>query len=254
MKQMQLARGKDVTFQFENGLAQTEILAGCSEDFRIFRCVLIKGDVWKTELFSITDKIQFFAFISASGYVLTTDRSYNIDDRAVFCPDFDKDPGIEIHAGAEDLEFYRYIGVMNDWDIRRFKLQHIVLPRFRLFKDGVRYTEGFTGDAGSNLRSHLLLEGRQLGRYSMGYNVGEGPSFVGTHTHDVVEQWYFVLQDSSFTYTADQGDVEMEAYDVSYTDRGVPHGSKARADQKINYFWVELATEGYPEVAIAPEE
>ena len=122
------------------------------------------------------------------------------------------------------------------------------------FKDGVRYTEGFTGDAGSNLRSHLLLEGRQLGRYSMGYNVGEGPSFVGTHTHDVVEQWYFVLQDSSFTYTADQGDVEMEAYDVSYTDRGVPHGSKARADQKINYFWVELATEGYPEVAIAPEE
>lgn len=46
----------------------------------------------------------------------------------------------------------------------------------------------------------------------------------------------------------------MEAYDVSYTDRGVPHGSKARADQKINYFWVELATEGYPEVAIAPEE
>ena len=42
MKQMQLARGKDVTFQFENGLAQTEILAGCSEDLRIFRCVLKK--------------------------------------------------------------------------------------------------------------------------------------------------------------------------------------------------------------------
>ena len=65
MKQMQLARGKDVTFQFENGLAQTEILAGCSEDLRIFRCVLKKGHVWKPELFSITDKIQFFAFISS---------------------------------------------------------------------------------------------------------------------------------------------------------------------------------------------
>ena len=254
MKQMQLAKGKTVKFDFVDGLARTEILPGSSKDLRIFRGVLKKGHIWKPELFSVTDKIQFFAFISASGYVLTTDRAYNIDDRAVFCPDFDRDPNIEIHAGSEDLEFFHFIGVMDDWDIRRFKLQHIVLPRFRMFKDGVRYTEGFTGDAGSNLRSYLMLEGRQLGRYSMGYNVGEGPSFVGTHVHDVVEQRYFILQDSSFTYTADQGDVEMEPYDVSYTDRGVPHGSKARSDQKINYFWVELATDGYPEVAIAPEE
>ena len=67
MKQMQLARGKDVTFQFENGLAQTEILAGCSEDLRIFRCVLKKGHVWKPELFSITDKIQFLHLFQQAG-------------------------------------------------------------------------------------------------------------------------------------------------------------------------------------------
>ena len=53
MKQMQLAKGKDVTFQFENGLAQTEILAGCSEDLRIFRCVLKKGHHRQDSVFCV---------------------------------------------------------------------------------------------------------------------------------------------------------------------------------------------------------
>ena len=66
MKQMQLAKGKDVQFNFVDGLARTEILPGCSKDLRIFRGVLKKGCVWKPELYSITDKIQFFAFISVS--------------------------------------------------------------------------------------------------------------------------------------------------------------------------------------------
>ena len=78
------------------------------------------------------------------------------------------------------------------------------------------------------------------------------PSLFVQNVLAIVEQWYFILQDSSFTYTADKGPVAMEPYDITYTDRGVPHGSKAEADENINYFWVELATDGYPEVDVAP--
>ena len=253
MREMVILKGKDVKFEFgANGLARTKLDSVCSSDLTIYRCVLKAGCVYKPQLFSMYDSIQFFAFLNATGYVNTTNRAYNIDDRACFCPNFDRDPNIEIHAGKEDLEFYQYIGVMDEWDIGRFKLQHIVLPWFRLFRDGcIEYTEGFTGDAGSNLRSILQMPGRQVGRYSMGYNFGKGPTFVGTHTHDVVEQWYFILQDSSFTYTADKGPIAMEPYDITYTDRGVPHGSKADENENINYFWVELATDGYPEVAVS---
>jgi hypothetical protein len=252
MRKMVFLNGDSVEFQFnKNGLARTKLDSVCSKDIEIFRCVLKSGCIYKPELFNKYDRIQFFAFLNPTGYVLTTNRSYNIDDRAVFCPNFDFDPQIEIHSGKEDLEFYQFIGIMSEWDIGRFNWQHMVLPRFRLFREGMEYTEGFTGDAGSNLRSFSLLEGQKLGRYSMGYNYGKGPSFVGTHTHEVVEQWYFILQDSSFTYTADQGPVELNPYDITYTDRGVPHGSKATALQNINYFWVELATDGYPGVLTA---
>ena len=142
MREMVLLKGKDVKFEFDvNGLARTKLDTVCSSDLTIYRCILKAGCVYKPELFSMYDSIQFFAFLNPTGYVNTTNRAYNIDDRACFCPNFDKDPNIEIHAGEKDLEFYQYIGVMDEWDIGRFKLQHIVLPWFRLFRDGcIEYT------------------------------------------------------------------------------------------------------------------
>ncbi len=258
MREMMLSRGKDVQFTFDaNGFAATEILPGHSENLQIFRCVLKAGHTWYPELFSLEDKVQIFAFITPydglhyNGYFTTNEAAYNIEGYTTFIPEFDKDKNICIHAGVNDLQFYRFLGKFNEWDQARYKYQHYSLPNTRNFvKNGVQYTEEFTGMAGSNLRQYIQVEGKSLGRWSMGYNVGEGPTFIGTHTHSDVEQWYFILPGSSFTYTADKGDVELEEYDLTYTDMGVPHGSKARADQKIDYFWIELCTNGYEHTSI----
>ena len=34
---------------------------------------------------------------------------------------------------------------------------------------------------------------------------------------------------------------------LSYTEANTPHGSETPAGKKINYIWLELATNGYPE-------
>ena len=241
---MLVFRGDSIKKDFKDGLSRQEILAGTNPDLQIYRCTLKAGHDWKPEVYAFGDKTQFFMFMSASGYVAMQAEAFNITDYAAFVPDYSTER-FTIHAGKQDLEFWQYIGRMADYDLKRMNYIHIELPRFRLFKDAWRYTEGHTGGAGSSCKSHMVLEHRFLGRYSMGWNYGKGPSLIGTHEHPDLEQWYFMLPGNNMTYTAGDESVHVSEGDVTYTTMGTPHGSVINEDECINYFWVELATNGY---------
>ena len=188
---MLIARKAELVGEFDrDGLSRVEILPGACKEMKAFKCVLKAGSFWKPELYAYKDRTQFFAFVTATGFITTETCSYNITGPANFVPNYDAET-ITIHAGKQDLEFYQFIGLMNQYDIDRMDYIHIELPRFRLFKDAWRYTEGFTGGIGSTCISHMVMEHRYLGRYSMGWNIGAGPSVIGQHTHDDLEQWYF---------------------------------------------------------------
>ena len=60
-----------------------------------------------------------------------------------------------------------------------------------------------------------------------------------------MEQWYFVLEGSSFTYITKDGEFEVNEGDITHTAQGTPHGSKSGEGQNIDYIWIELATNGY---------
>ena len=60
MREMVILKGKDVKFEFDaNGLARTKLDSVCSSDLTIYRCVLKAGCVYKPQLFSMYDSIQF---------------------------------------------------------------------------------------------------------------------------------------------------------------------------------------------------
>ena len=223
--------------EFHEGLSRVEVLAGTNEDMKIYRCTLKAHCDWTPEVYAYGDTTQFFAFFTASGYVLTDETAYNITDYAAFVTNYDAEH-FTIHAGAQDLEFWHFVGRMNERDMKRMDYIHFELPRFRLFKDGWLYTEGFTGGIGSTCKSHHVLEHRFLGRYSMGWNIGDGPSVIGSHVHPDLEQWYFILPGGCMTYTAGDESVHVESDDVTYTTMGTDHGSSIAEGEKINYFWV----------------
>lgn len=242
---MLIARKQELIGEFdENGLSRVEILPGACKEMKAFKCVLKAGRSWKPELYAYKDKTQFFAFVTATGFVTTETCSYNITGPANFVPNYDAET-FTIYAGKQDLEFYHFIGLMNQYDIDRMDYIHIELPRFRLFKDAWHYTEGFTGGIGSTCVSHMVMEHRYLGRYSMGWNLGEGPSVIGQHTHDDLDQWYFILPGGVMTYSAEGESVHVSEGDVTYTKMGVPHGSSLEEHERFNYFWVEIAIDGY---------
>lgn len=242
---MRIARKSELTGAFdETGFFRIEILPGASTEISAFKCVLKAGCSWQPELYKYGDKTQFFAFVTPTGFVTTESTAYNITDYANFVPNYDEEK-ITIYAGAQDLEFYQFIGRMSQYDLDRMDYIHIELPRFRLFKDSWRYTEGFTGGIGSTCKSHMVMEHRYMGRFSMGWNYGEGPSVIGQHMHPDLDQWYFILPGGVMTYSAGDESVHVSDGDVTYTKLGTPHGSSLAAGECFNYFWVEIALDGY---------
>ena len=246
MSRIQILNGCDVAPVFnENGLSRQPLLPDADQEAKLYECVLKAGKVWEPELYAYGDHVQMFFFTNRTGFVTSETCSWNID-QGVFVPDYDSEK-ITIHAGAEDLHFLHITGKMNEYDIKTMNHFSIKLPRFRTFTDCVQYTEGFTGDAGSNVTSRLLIEGRMFGRWSMGWNEGDGPTFIGEHVHKHLLQWYYVLPDGFFTYVAGGTKTEMGPGSLSYTAKNTPHGSDTPAGKRINYIWLELAPDGYPE-------
>lgn len=80
----------------------------------------------------------------------------------------------------------------------------------------------------------------------MGWNEGMGPTFIGEHVHKHLVQWYYVLPDGSFTYIAGGDEQDLGPGSLSYTEANTPHGSRSAEGKRINYIWLELATNGYP--------
>lgn len=244
MGKVTLQRASDIKANFIDGLSRVEMAKGSAQEVQIFRCTLKAGEKWTPATYAYGEKVQWFFFLNASGYVATPQIAHNITDKAIYIPDFDRGE-FYIQAGDKDLEFLHVEGQMNKIDVAMMNDCHIVLPRFRLLKDSWRYTEGFTGDAGSNVKSHMVIEHEYFGRYSMGWNCGVGPTFIGEHVHNDLEQWYFALEGSKFTYIADNGEFEVCEGDITHTAQGTPHGSKSESGQNIDYIWIELATNGY---------
>jgi len=236
---LQIVKEEEIKQEFVNGLARQMILEGTCPGIEIHKCTLNAGQKWEPELYSFDKKMQIFFFIIPTGFVETTKEAFNLTDKAVFVPDFDRDK-VVIHAGERNLEFYHITGPMTEVDKRQMHKCHMILPRFRRLCDSWQYTERFTQESGSKVESHSVLEGRRLGRYTMGWNIGKGPTFIGEHTHPTLEQWYFMLDGSDFTYIAGGQDTHVKAGDVTYTPTGTPHGSKSTEDQFINYAWFEL--------------
>ena len=236
---IRIIKASEIGYAFTDGFAETEILKDTCPGIRICKCRLQAGRTLQVETYSEEEKMQLFFFTTPSGIVRSGSRFFPIDDQAVFVPDFDREE-VLITAGEEELAFIRITGPMIDVDHRQMANCQYVLPRFVRLRDSIEYTERFTQESGSKVVSHSIIAGRHLGRYTMGWNIGAGPDFIGQHTHPTLEQWYFMIDGSDFTYVAGGNRIPVQAGDVSFTPHGTSHGSECGEDGYINYVWFEL--------------
>ncbi len=239
MKQVSIFKKENLQRTFENGFSLERILVETCPDVSLNLCLLKAGASKEFDVYSRENKMQIFAFVAGNGMVQSGKSIFAIDEKSVFIPDFDKERVI-VTAGDQDLEFIHIVGPMNETDRRQMEHCQYVLPRFVKFSNVIQYTERFTQESGAKVKQHSVIAGRHLGRYTMGWVIGEGPDFVGQHTHPTLEQWYFMLDGADFTYNAGETSIDVTAGDVSFTPHGTSHGSTCCDDGFIHYIWFEL--------------
>ena len=224
----------DMNFQdMGNGLNRALMLPDAFEGVETYKCKLAAGCKAEPEIYN--DRIQIFFFTKGTGYIGTKNRAHNITEVAVFVPMQDTEEFF-IQAGT-DMEYLNLIVKMNDFDYEEFNKVRMVLPSFSLLSNCVQYYEGFKGPS---VKSYTIVEHDNLARISMGVVTGTGPEVVGEHFHVNLQQWYYGLDDGSFTYTADGDSVQMKDGDFSCIPKGTKHSVRAEKDEKINYVWFEL--------------
>jgi len=246
MSLVKISRYADATPNFDNScVSRIPVLVGTYSQTTFTRTAIKQNGSFEPELYEFGDKVQIFLFFSGRGYITTPRDAFNIDETCVFVPDFDKEK-IIIHAAKDNkvpLEFLHITALMSEYDKKDIYASHMTLPRFRGFSKCWTYDECFKEEGTKSL---MLLEHRNLGRLSMGAVLGCGPSTVGQHIHNELEQWYFALPGASFTYTAEGEKYHLTEGDLSYTPHSSHHGSSAAAGERFDYIWFELCENGYP--------
>lgn len=245
MALIKVAREADLRRHFVDGLSRQAVLVGEYAAASFEKCALKAGAVWAPPLYAMEERQQLFLFSKGAGYITTPRRAFNITEVSVFVPEFDSE-SFEIHAASDSpgpLEFLHIETLMSDYDKKCMREARMTLPRFRGLSECWTYEENFKGPGTKSL---MLIEHRNLGRVSMGATLGRGPSFVGEHIHNELEQWYYALPGSSFTYFAGDEEVRLNGGDLSYTRHGSKHGSKTADGERFDYVWFELCENGYP--------
>lgn len=239
MSEVTIYDSSNLKTEFRDGLSRQRVLAETAPDIALEICVLKAESSWTPAVYSDMEKMQIFVFTGGTGIVTAGTRVFCIDEQSVFIPDFEKDV-IRIFAGEDDLKMIRITGPMIEVDRRQMRNCRYVLPRFVRFSETIRYTERFTQESGAKVWQHSVIAGRHLGRYTMGWVIGEGPDFVGQHVHPSLEQWYFMLDGADFLYSAGDREIPVKEGDISFTPHGTSHGSACEENGFINYLWFEL--------------
>lgn len=245
MSLIKVHRQSDLKHEFKDGVSRQNVLVGEYSQASFEKCAIKAGSKWAPELFEFGEKVQIFIFTKGKGYITTPRKSFEINEITVFVPEFDVEEFVITCSSdsSSDLEFLRIQGLMSDYDVEDMSNSRMTLPRFRTVSQAWTYEEPFKGPGTT---SCMLIEHRNLGRFSMGATLGQGPTFVGNHIHNELEQWYFALPGSSFTYTAEDESIEIYEGDLTYTVHGSVHGSTAKEGQQFDYIWFELCEDGYP--------
>ncbi len=225
---------KDLVFKpGGKGLSLAEPLRGCYPGVLMKACRLQAGSEYVPEVYA--KKTQILFFTKGSGYIARPTVAHNITEEAVFVPLFDSE-SFGVRAGT-DMEFVEILADLSPGDLATLHHMRMTLPHFRLHSACDRYEEDFKGPG---MVSRTVIQHLMLGRCSMGSVYAAGPNVNGEHSHEDLEQFFFGLGDTRFTFTADGESVVVEGGDFTHIPRKARHSMKAEKGTVMSYVWFEI--------------
>lgn len=223
----------------QRGFFKTELLPGSMSGVETYKCRLLEGALCRLESYERKGVSVFF--INGTGTVTEGKKSFEVTERAVFCPELSGED-YEISAKS-DMEFLLFIQEMSEEDLRHYEMYHIVLPWFNTASNWHLYTEGFRNE---DLKSYACLHQYYVSRMSLGEVVGPGNVKLEPHKHPELFQWFYGLPGTDpFLFQAGEETVDVEEGDWICIPNETWHIVSPKKDKDhIDYVWFEVVVPG----------
>jgi len=224
---------EDIVLKFQNGFAQTEMLAGTYDGgVHAYRCALKASSVVTPVIYPNT--LQILCLTDGKGAVITPERAYVINEVSFYVAD----PAsvFTIHA-ATDMVYTMFVVKQTVHDLERYEAFHLAVPFFCSLSECVEYCQSCKTP---NSRSWSVIPTKRLCRVLMGVAEAsgdrEGSNEVG---HPAVAQWNVPYGDTNLTLTVDGESIDQKSGDFSYVPAGLDHSLLTKPGKSLHYIWFE---------------
>ena len=228
---------EDLVLNFENGFAQTEMLAGTYQGgVRAYRCKLLSGCMVTPQIYPKT--LQVLCLTDGKGAIITPERAYAINEVSFYVAD--PASTFTIHA-ATDMVYTMFVVEQTIHDIERYNAFHLAVPFFKPLSECTEYCQDCKT---ANTKSWSIVPTKRLCRILMGVSEGFGEK-EGTvegcveKGHPAVAQWNVPYGDTDLILTVDNESIEQKAGDFSYVPAGLDHSLVTKPGKNLHYIWFE---------------
>ena len=137
---------------------------------------------------------------------------------------------------------------LNNDDLRELELKKDLFPFTQAYKDALQYRDPFKSET---TISRAIIIHDFIPRFAMGSVEAKGDDLVGQHSHPLLDQFFFSLEDNDADLLIDCRIFNFKRNTLIHIPLGSNHGVIARGNQKMHYLWLDFTPKAQKEDAVA---
>ena len=222
------ASGADFTYK--------DVLPGEIEGIRTLCGSLAPGASRSTEASEGEGRV--YIFFAGSGSVDDGDATHEIGEIAFFAPRHNTP--FTMRAGDGPLQFLELVVELSPVDKAELAENAAKFPIFLPYSRCKTYRERIKSE---KTTSRTLLAEYTFPRLCIGSVETTGDDSVAPHSHPMLEQFFFGLEDNDCVVTADDAELAFGEGVLLHIPLGSEHGVSVAAPKKLHYIWIDLFRE-----------
>lgn len=180
--------------------------------------------------------ISVFFIVRGFGHVAIGEKMFALSPQSAFIPSFQKQFKItgSQNLPLEYLEFELVVTLQEAMDLEA--TSHI-LPYTIEYVHCMTYTEDIKSDKSVN---RTLVGHNIIPRFCMGSVESTGFDEVRVHSHPILEQLFFGLENNHCVITAGNDEFPFGASVLCHIPLGCDHGVTVAPGHKLHYLWIDV--------------
>lgn len=215
------------------GIIRKSILPNEIEELDFFSI-----DIEKDRSFRFVQKknrVSIFLMTHGIGSVQQGEELFKVNEISVFIPSALDE--VAISAASETLGMLEIVLEIPLVHQDFMEQQRSKFPYFLSYSQCKQYKESIKSEKTIN---RILLPEDIIPRFCMGSVHTDGPDEVGVHTHPMLEQFFFGLDNNNCIVVADGVESLFKNNTLLHIPLGSEHGVKVEQEKILNYIWMDF--------------